>query len=172
VSARRWFAHPWLSVALAVGWLLLQHSVELVHVLSGALIGVVVPRLLHGFLPGPVPMRLLPALRLMLVVVWDVIVSNIVVARLVLGPMSRPQPAWVKVPLDLRNPFAISVLASIITTTPGTVSATIDEEHHHILVHALNCSDPEKMAADIKARYERPLMTIFVQPFTTTGESL
>ena len=61
---------------------------------------------------------------------------------------------------------AIALLATIITTTPGTVSCTIDEERNEILVHALNCDDPAQMAADIKARYEAPLLAIFeaVQP--------
>jgi multicomponent K+:H+ antiporter subunit E len=166
-----WSAHPWLSVLLAASWLLLQHTLAPFHLISAALIGLLVPRLLHDFLPGPGPMRFRPALRLTLVVVWDIVMSNITVARLVLGPMSRPQPAWVTVPLALSHPTAIFLLASIITMTPGTVSCVVDEERASILVHALDCSDPAQMAADIKARYERPLLAIFELPPEHTGES-
>ncbi len=165
-----WFAHPWLSVLLAASWLLLQHTLAPFHLISAALIGLLVPRLLHAFLPATRPIRVIPAMRLTLVVLWDIVVSNITVARLVLGPMSRPQPAWVSVPLALTHPTAISLLASIITTTPGTVSCLIDEQRKHILVHALNCSDPAQMAADIKARYETPLLAIFEHPPEHTGE--
>jgi multicomponent K+:H+ antiporter subunit E len=98
------------------------------------------------------------------VVLWDIVVSNIAVARLVLGPMSRPRPAWVPVPLALTTPTATTLLASIITTTPGTVSCTIDEQNRLIWVHALDCSDPAQMAADIKQRYETPLLAIFESP--------
>jgi multicomponent K+:H+ antiporter subunit E len=157
----RWFAHPWLSVLLAISWLLLQHTLAPFHLISAVLIGLLLPRLLHNFLPATTTMRFAPALRLALVVLWDIVVSNITVARLVLGPLSRPQPAWVTVPLALSHPTAISLLASIITTTPGTVSCLIDEERKHILVHALDCSDPAQMAADIKTRYENPLLAIF-----------
>jgi len=168
----RWFSHPWLSVLLAVSWLLLQHTLAPVHLISAVLIGLVVPRLLHGFLPIMAPVRLLPALRLLAVVLWDIVLSNFVVARLVLGPMSRPRPAWVTVPLALTHPTAISLLASIITTTPGTVSCTIDEQRRHILVHALDCSDPAQMAADIKARYEGPLLAIYEHtPQPTEGRT-
>jgi len=168
----RWFSHPWLSVLLAVSWLLLQHTLAPVHLISAVLIGLVVPRLLHGFLPVMAPVRLLPALRLLAVVLWDIVLSNFVVARLVLGPMSRPRPAWVTVPLALTHPTAISLLASIITTTPGTVSCTIDEQRRHILVHALDCSDPAQMAADIKARYEGPLLAIYEHtPHPTEGST-
>lgn len=158
---QRWLTHPWLSLLLGVAWLLLQHSVSVFHLLSAAVIGVVIPRLLADFLPDPRRLNMRAAVRLGAVVLWDIVVSNITVARLVLGPMSRPQPAWVHVPLTLTNPTAITLLAAIITTTPGTVSCTIDEERRQILVHALNCDNPEQMAADIKARYEAPLITIF-----------
>ena len=157
----RWLPHPWLSVLLAFSWLVLQHTLAPFHLISAVLVGLVVPRLLKGFLPTAQPVRFFPAVRLLGVVLWDIVVSNITVARLVLGPMSRPRPAWLKVPLELRHPTAIVFLANIITTTPGTVSCTIDEQGHYILVHALDCSDPAQMAADIKARYELPLLAIF-----------
>lgn len=156
-----WLAHPWLSALLALSWLLLQHTLEPVHLLSALLIGLIVPRLLNQLLPPAPTIRILPALRLGLVVMADIVTSNITVAKLVLGPMSRPQPAWIRVPLQLKHPTAISLLASIITTTPGTVSSSIDEERRYILVHALDCSDPAQMVADIQQRYERPLLTIF-----------
>lgn len=167
----RWFGHPWLSVLLAASWLLLQHTLAPVHLISAVLTGLVVPRLLHDFLPAMAPMRLVPAVRLMGVVLWDIVLSNFVVARLVLGPVSRPKPAWVTVPLALSHRTAISLLASIITTTPGTVSCTVDEQRRIILVHALDCSDPAQMAADIKARYERPLLAIYEHTPKQTGDS-
>lgn len=156
-----WFGHPWLAVLLAVSWLLLQQTLAPFHLISAVLIGLIVPRMLHGFLPVSSPMRMWPAVRLLLVVLWDIVVSNVTVARLVLGPMSQLQPAWIAVPLALSHPTAISLLASIITTTPGTVSCTIDEKGRQILVHALDCADPAQMVADIQARYERPLQVIF-----------
>lgn len=169
---KSWFGHPWLSAMLALSWLLLQHSVEPVHLLSAALIGIVIPRLLHDFLPRPSKIKVLPAVRLTRFVLWDILMSNIAVAKLVLGPMSRPQPAWVGVPLTLTHPTAISLLAAIITTTPGTVSCTIDEEQHVILVHALDCSDPAQMANDIKDRYEVLLLAIFEgDPILTGGKA-
>jgi multicomponent K+:H+ antiporter subunit E len=111
-----------------------------------------------------------PALALTGVVLWDILMSNITVARLVLGPLTKMQPGWVAVPLTLRDPTAISLFATIITTTPGTVSCTIDEDRWVILVHALDCSDAPQMAADMKARYELPLMAIFESTTSLTGE--
>lgn len=160
--ARRWLTHPVLSVVLALSWLLLQQSVEVAQLLAAAALGIVVPRLALPLLGAPVrPRSPWLALRFTAVVVWDILVSNVTVARLVLNPAARPQPAWVPVALDTRHPTAMTLLAAIITTTPGTVSCVVDEERGEILVHALDCQDAAAMAAQIKQRYERPLREIF-----------
>ena len=157
------FPRPVLTVMLALTWLLLQQSLALPQLVTAALLGWGLPRLLHGFL-GSAKRRQLPwgvVLRFTLIVLWDVVVSNFTVAKLVLWPAARPQPAWVPIPLDLTHPSAIVLLAAVITTTPGTVSCTIDEPGRMILVHALDCADPAEMAAQIKQRYEQPLQEIF-----------
>ena len=158
----RWLAHPVLSLMLALTWLLLQQSLAVANLITACVLGLVVPRLVHGFLSaGVVPRSWRAVPRFAGIVLWDIVVSNISVAKLVLLPTARPRPAWVVVPLALRNPTAISLFATVITTTPGTVSCVVDEEHHFILVHALDCDDPAAMAAQMKERYEQPLREIF-----------
>ncbi len=156
-----WFEHPVLSLMLAATWLMLSNSLEPVHLISAAVLGLILPRLLRGLLHEGSPIRLRAAFRLTLVVLWDIVVSNITVARLVLGPMSRPKPAWLRVPLASGHYKLNALFASIITMTPGTVSAVVDEDARCIWVHALNCDDAQRMIADMKARYEAPLLTIF-----------
>jgi multicomponent K+:H+ antiporter subunit E len=68
---------------------------------------------------------------------------------------------WITVPLDLRTPEAITVLAGTITMTPGTVSSDLAEDGRSLLVHCLDAPDPEATIADIKSRYERRLKEIF-----------
>jgi multicomponent K+:H+ antiporter subunit E len=158
----RWLAHPILSLLLAAAWLLLQQSLAPGNLITAAVLGLVVPRLLHGLLGTPSQVRSWQsAVRLVWVVLYDIVVANIAVARIVLSPSSNPQPAWLTVPLDTQHPTAITLFAAIITTTPGTVSCVVDEKRRHILVHALDCSDAAAMVADMKARYEAPLKEIF-----------
>ena len=127
-----WFDHPVLSVLLGVSWLALSHSLALVHILSAVLIGLVIPKLIGGFLSPSDKMHWPSAIRLVGVVLWDIVVSNITVARLVLGPMSRPQPLWIAVPLATDHPRVNALFATIITTTPGTVSCVIDARQGHL----------------------------------------
>jgi multicomponent K+:H+ antiporter subunit E len=158
---RRWFPHPVLSLQLGVSWLVLVHSVALVHWLSALLIAWAVPRLLASFLGDASRIHWPSTVRLFLVVLWDIVVANITVARITLGSMQRPRPAWLRVPLETDHPRVNALFASIITMTPGTVSITICEERREILVHALDCDDPQAMVQDMKARYETPLIRVF-----------
>lgn len=159
---RGWFARPLLSLIVAACWLLLQGSLSAPQLLAALAIGIVVPHLVAPFLGPPTPVRsAYSAVRLIFVVLYDIFVANLTVAWIVLNPRSKPQPAWVRVPLDLVQPRGIVLLATIITTTPGTVSCVVDDERREILVHALNCHDAAALARDIKRRYEVPLLEIF-----------
>ena len=159
---RRWLPYPALSALLAGVWLLLSESLALPTLLAAGVLAVAVPRFVAGFLGrAAAPRRAAVAVQLAGRVLKDLVVSNFVVARLVVDPSARPQPAWVEVPLDVHDPMAIFLLATIITMTPGTVSCVVDEGTRSILVHALDCSDPAAVAADIKQRYEQPLKAIF-----------
>lgn len=156
-----WLAQPALSVLVAAAWLLLQQSLAPPQLITAAILGLAVPWLLRSFLPPGGRVRRWPvALGLLWVVLWDIVVSNLVVARIVLTPGSNPRPAWVPVDHELESPVAVTLLAAIITTTPGTVSCIVDEANRRIIVHALDCQDPAGLAAQIRRRYERPLKEI------------
>lgn len=92
---------------------------------------------------------------------FDIVVANLTVARQVLGPEARLNSRFVWIPLELTNIHGISALASVITLTPGTVSAELSEDRSHLLVHCLNVDDPDALVAEIKSRYEAPLREIF-----------
>lgn len=94
-------------------------------------------------------------------VFYDIVVANLQVVRLVLGPKSRLQPAFVEVPVEIDNEFVLSALACIISLTPGTVSANISSDHKTLLVHGLDVPDRDELVAAVKSRYEAPLLEIF-----------
>jgi multicomponent K+:H+ antiporter subunit E len=151
-----------MSAILFVAWLVVSVSLAPLHVAGAALVGLGLPLLLSRFDDAaPVNPRLGASLRLLLVVLWDIVVANINVARLILGPMGRLRPTFVEVPLDTPHPQVATLLATIITMTPGTVSSEIDEPRTRILVHVLDTADPAAVVAAIKTRYERPLKEIF-----------
>jgi multicomponent K+:H+ antiporter subunit E len=158
----RLLPHPRLSATIFVTWLVLASSLAPIHLAGAAALAFVLPLVAGRMIDARAPVvRPGAAIRLALVVLWDIILANAVVTRLVLGPMSRLRPAFVVVPLDTQQPQAVALLANIVTMTPGTVTAAIDDERTSMLVHVLHTDDPARVVADIKARYERPLKEIF-----------
>ena len=160
---KRLLPAPLLSVALFVLWLLLNRSLEVAQLLLALLLALAIPLLLAGLRPMPVRIRRPGAvLRLMRAVVVDTTCSNIAVARLLLRPAVRRHPSgFVHIPLALRDPNGLAVLAMIVCLTPGTAWAELSLDRSMLLLHVLELDDAEAIAADIKHRYERPLMEIF-----------
>ncbi|MDO8718832.1 MAG: Na+/H+ antiporter subunit E [Polaromonas sp.] len=163
---KRLLPAPLLSVALFVLWLLLNRSLEMAQLLLALLLALAIPLLLAGLRPMPVRIRHPGAvLRLMRAVMLDTTRSNFAVARLLLRPGLRRHPAgFVHIPLTLRDPNGLAVLAMIVCLTPGTAWAELALDRSMLLLHVLELDDAEAIAADIKHRYERPLIEIFEEP--------
>lgn len=159
---RRVFPSPSLSVTVVVFWLLMSDSFSVGQILLGMLLGVLVPQFaarLDREFARIGSLRPLPGL--LLVTLWDILVSNIRVAIQVLGPERHIHPGFIWLPLDIGNVHGIAALTSMITLTPGTVSAALSDDRKYLLVHVLHLDDPDALIRQIKTRYEAPLMEIF-----------
>lgn len=158
----RFLPHPLLTFTLAAIWLLLNNSLALGHVVLGLLLGWAIPWFTLRFWPQRVRIRRpLTLLRFVAVVLYDIVVANLIVARRILGRPERLQPAFVLLPLELKSDLAISLLANTISLTPGTVSARLSPDRKSLLVHGLHVPDAGELVATIKARYEAPLKEVF-----------
>lgn len=156
-----WLPHPFVSVMVALSWIMLTHSLDAATLLMALLLGILIPRLVQPFISRTPDINWGLALKLFFVVLWDIIICNIKVAKLVLGPTRNLHPKWFRVPLETQHEQVNVLLALIITTTPGTVTAGIDDARGDILVHALSTDDSDTDILEIKNRYEKVLMAIF-----------
>jgi multicomponent K+:H+ antiporter subunit E len=161
--SRRIVPHPLLTLTLAAVWVLLVNEPTLGAALLGLLLGVVLPLATAPFWPDrPVVRGPLRIAEYAAIVLWDICVANVEVARLILFRRADElRSAFVAVPLELRTPEAIAALAGTITMTPGTVSADLSADGRSLLVHALEVEDDAALVAGIKERYERRLKEIF-----------
>ena len=119
-TARRGVPHV-LTGVLFLMWLLLNDSLSLGHVLLGLILAVVLAR--SSSLLRPLRARIHRphlALKLLGLVVLDVVRSNLIVARIVLG-LRKARSGFVKIPLELKDSHGLAALATIVTATPGTV---------------------------------------------------
>ncbi len=158
---RRLLPHPLLSAILVVIWLLLVNQLSVGHLLLGILLGVALPWYTSRFWPDQVHVRRpLLLLRFIAVVLYDILVANIAVARLIMGRQERLEPAFLELRLQLRSDVAISVLANTISLTPGTVSTYLSADRRCLIIHSLHTTDPDELLATIRQRYESPLKEI------------
>ncbi len=157
------FPAPLLSVALFLLWLLLNHSVSAGHLVLGAILGLLIPVVTRGLRPLPVRVRSPWSIRKLAAnAVVDTSISNFNVVRFLAFPSMRKHPAaFVHIPLELRDPNGLAVLAMITCMTPGTSWAEISRDRSVMLLHVLEVGDPQEIIDHVKTKYERPLMEIF-----------
>lgn len=161
-SRRYWLPHPLFSLFLALLWLLMVNDLSVAHALLGLALGVAIPVVTHAFWPEEAKIRRpLPLLRYLGVLLVDILRSNLVVALRILRPTRQLRPGFFTYPLALDDDFAITLLASTISLTPGTVSLHHDGEANTLLIHALHLEDEAEAIATIRTRYEQPLEEIF-----------
>lgn len=159
---RRFLPSPLLSIAVLVLWLLLAGDFSAGSLALALVLAVVLPLCASLLKPEHARLHRLPALlKLTGRALWDMILSNIEVARRILGSESNIHPGFIWVPLDIRDMHGITALASIISLTPGTLSTELSDDRRFLLVHCFDLQDPKATIAEIKSRYESLLMEIF-----------
>ncbi|SMO88662.1 Na+/H+ antiporter subunit E [Paracoccus laeviglucosivorans] len=160
---RRLFPHPLLSLTLALVWMLLVNRWAVGSLIFAAMVGTIVPLLTAPYWPDAARIRAphrIPGY--VAVVLWDILRANFSVAWIVLFvPRKSLRPAWITIPLDLRQPEAITTLAATITLTPGTLTCDLSQDGRALLVHCLHAPDPLAVVDEIKTRYESRLKRIF-----------
>ncbi|HUH76679.1 MAG TPA: Na+/H+ antiporter subunit E, partial [Devosia sp.] len=101
-------------------------------------------------------------IKLFFVVALDVLHSNIAVTRIVLAGKRRPSTSgFVTIPLELTDRTGLTLLACIVTATPGSAWLEYDTADSSVLIHVLDLPDPQAWSDMLKTRYESLLLEIF-----------
>jgi multicomponent K+:H+ antiporter subunit E len=154
--------YPLLTASLVLMWLLLN-GFSPGHAVLGLAVALFASRVMVALHPGKPRLRrwqLIP--RLFLLVVADVVKSNVAVTSIILQGKRRQWTAgFVAIPLKLRDEIGLAVLACIITSTPGTAWIDYDQASGVLLIHVLDLADEEEWRELIRTRYEALLREIF-----------
>jgi len=156
------FPHPVLTLTLWATWLILNNTLSPGHLILGFILATLIPLFTSNFWPEKIiikhPKTLLKFIG---VVLWDILVANIIVAKLILSNHKNLKPAFFTIELDIQSPVAISLLSNAISLTPGTVTCDLSQDRRQLLVHALDVDDIQETIQLIKNRYEAPLKKVF-----------
>ena len=160
---RKLVPSPGLSAVLLVVWLLLSRTASPGQWLVGIVVALAVPHLVGNLRLKSIRIRNpWVIVRYLLTVGLDVLHSNVTVGwAVVRWSGQRPAHGFVVVPLELRDPVGLAVLAMVTTIVPGTVWSELALDRSAVLLHVWDAPDASAFIARYKARYEQPLRDIF-----------
>ena len=165
ISSPPQLRNPYLLVATLVAtWLLLNQTLALGHIALGLALALVLVWVTRPLRPvQPRLRRLQVAAALVPILLVDIVKSNIDVARIVLGLRRGAdlRSGFVKIPMAMRYPHGLAVLAVIVTSTPGTVWVDLSPDGSVLTLHVLDIGDEARWIHWLKDRYEKRLMEIF-----------
>lgn len=153
-----------LILVLAAMWLLLNGRLSAGQFALGAVLAVLLGLLSRPLRPlQPRLRRVHLAIGLTVTVLLDIARSNIAVGRIILGLVRdrTVRSGFLDIPLDLRDPHGLAVLAAIVTSTPGTIWVKLSPDGGILTLHVLDLRDDVGWIRTIKQRYERPLLEMF-----------
>ncbi len=154
----------WGNIFLPFIWMAVTGSFTLVNFA----VGFVLSSLCLWLLSSPSEVSLLVTLfrifrfaKFLGFFVWELLLANLRVAWEVITPEHHMQPAIIAVPLDTESDLQTTVLANVITLTPGTLSLDVSPDGKTLFIHAMYVDDPEIFRSEIKQRLERRVIEVF-----------
>jgi multicomponent K+:H+ antiporter subunit E len=161
---RRLVPYPLMTAFLIGMWLVLQYPFSAGDVVVGSAVALVASWATSFLQPVKTKIHFTRAIpHLALLVLADIIRSNIAVGRIILSrrAVQERTAGFILVPLELRSRTGLAVLAIMITSTPGTLWMEHNPSRNTLLIHVLDLVDREHWIKLIKGRYERLLLEIF-----------
>lgn len=151
-----------LNFALALTWTFLTGRFNETNFFFGLGLGFFLLALLRDAVgSGAYVKKVWQAIYFVLYFLWELLVANLHVAYEVITPRLYMRPAIVAVPVDLKRDFEITLLANLITLTPGTLSLEISEDKKTLYVHGMYVDDIDDFRRSIKQGFEKRVQELF-----------
>lgn len=151
------------NCVLTAAWVAITGEVTLANTLIGFAVGTGVLMLVGGAIGAPGYVSTVWALaQLIAVFLKELTLANMLVAHDLLTPRSKLRPGIIKIPLDAKTDQEITVLANLLTLTPGTTSIDVSEDRSHLYLHVmyLDREGPDKTREAIKRGIEARLLKV------------
>lgn len=152
-----------INVLLAVAWVFVTGSFSVLNGVFGFVLGLGALSLIREQI-GTIGYvrRIRRVTGLAGLFLYELLLSAIRVFKLVLTPdLSKLEPGFIAYPLTVDRDYEISMLANLITLTPGTLSVDVSDDRRTLYIHAIHVPDPEELRADIANGFERKIMEAF-----------
>ncbi|THB76231.1 MAG: sodium:proton antiporter [Desulfobacteraceae bacterium] len=150
-----------LNLLFAGAWVLVNNAYSIIDFFVGFVLGLCCLWLTRPFGMDKSYFRRLKAATVLVVYFhYEMMISVWRVTWDVLTPRHRSDPDIVHVPLDATSDIEITLLANMVSLTPGTLSLDISDDKTHLIVHAMFAKDHQVVIADIKNGLEKKLLEV------------
>ena len=149
------------NLLMALVWVAMSGHFDIVNLALGFAFGYVVLYLLQRVIGRSTYFtRTIGLVRFAAFYVVEVVRANLRVAFDVVTPTDYAKPGVVAVPLDARTDVEITLLANLITMTPGSLAVDVADDRSVIYVHAMYLDDPDELRRQIKEDFERRVLEL------------
>ena len=150
-----------VNILIAIIWQFLQNSFTLSSFITGFLMGIIILVILRRALTFNLYLvKVWAAIKLILIFLTELIKANIDVIKIVLSPKMTHQPGIIALETELKTDVEVTLLASLISLTPGTVSMDFSKDNRTIYIHSLDCKNKKEVLAGIQNNCERAIMEV------------
>ena len=154
--------YPALNILLTVVWAGMLGGFGAANLVSGFVLSYGLLYVVTRGLPGNASYfgKVPRLIGFALYYLWELLKSNAIIAYDVLTPTHHMKPGVIAIPIEARTDLEITVLANLITMTPGTLSLDVSPDRQTLFVHAMYIDDPEKLRREIKENFESRVLAL------------
>lgn len=150
-----------INLIIAVMWMFLQETYTTASFIGGYIIGILLLLFLNRFVPDSFYLnKVFKLIKLILLFIKELITANIDIVKLVYKPKLDIEPGIFALPTKLRSNWEITLLANLISLTPGTLTVAISEDNTNLYIHAMHIDDIDESIKEIKESFEKAIMEV------------
>ncbi|NBJ68597.1 MULTISPECIES: Na+/H+ antiporter subunit E [Clostridia] len=150
-----------INLIIAFMWMFLGESYSVSSFIAGYILGILLLFLLRRFVPDTFYLqRVIKIISLILLFIKELISSNIEIVKLVYTPKPDFEPGIFTFPTELKSNWEITLLANLITLTPGTLSVAVSRDNTKLFIHAMDINDSGESIQSIKNTFEKAIMEV------------
>ncbi|SHG71252.1 Na+/H+ antiporter subunit E [Virgibacillus chiguensis] len=150
-----------INLIIAFMWMFLSESYSVPSFIAGYLLGILLLFLLRRFIPDTFYFRrVLKIVSLIFLFIKELLSSNIEIVKLVYSPKPNFEPAIFELPTELKSNWEITLLANLISLTPGTLSVAVSRDNTKLFIHGMDIADNNEAIGSIKNTFEKAIMEV------------
>lgn len=150
-----------LNIFLAFLWMFFEGSMDATTFIVGYLLGLAIVFFMRRFYSSRFYVyRLYAILKLLIIFLKELLLSNLAVLKVVFQPKLNIQPGIFALETKLEKDWEITLLANLITLTPGTLVVDVSEDNKTLYVHAMDIGDVDEAIESIRGSFEKAIMEV------------